>query len=56
MTGQLLTVRQVADQFGVSTRTVKRWRARGLIRKVAVCGTVRYPASDIERLLTAKQQ
>jgi predicted site-specific integrase-resolvase len=51
-----LTEREVADQFRVSDRTVRRWRAAGYLRIVrlpggpAGLGRVRYLAGDVSAL------
>lgn len=47
----LLTEREVAELLGVSPRTVRRWRSRGLLAFDKIGGTVRVRRSDLERAL-----
>lgn len=47
----LLTEREVAELLGVSPRTVRRWRRRGLLPSARIGGTVRVRRSDLERAL-----
>lgn len=46
----LLTEPEVADVFGVSLRTVRRWGLVGVLERVKVGGVIRYRASDVDRL------
>ena len=50
-----LTRRELADLLRVSTSTVDRWRARGLLRPVQVTpgGRVVFRVEDVEALLDA---
>lgn len=50
MLGRVYTTRQVADLFGVSPKTVDKWRKDGILR-AATLGyrTVRFYESEIER-------
>ena len=43
--------RDVAELLGVSPRTVRRWRSRGLLAFDKIGGTVRGRRSDLERAL-----
>ena len=43
--------RDVAELLGVSPRTVRRWRSRGLLAFDKIGGTVRVRRSDLERAL-----
>jgi excisionase family DNA binding protein len=52
----LLTKRQAAERFQVSTRTLDRWRAAGLLPAFKVGGTVRFRPADLERFLKKKVQ
>lgn len=55
MTGQLLTAREVADQFGVSTETVLRWTRRGEIPALRLPGgAIRYRETEIDAWLAMK--
>ena len=54
---RLLTVKQVADQFGVRTETVLRWIKTGRIRGTMPGGTrsgYRIPSSEVARLLSGE--
>jgi predicted site-specific integrase-resolvase len=49
---RLVSVRNIAQAFGVSPRTVERWRARGILRPVPLPDSnVRYRLSDVEAIL-----
>jgi len=48
--GPLLTEGEVAELLGVSCRTVRRWRDRGLLPFVKIAGTVRIRLSDLDRV------
>ena len=48
--GPLLTEGEVAERLGVSPRTVRRWRGRGLLPFVKIAGTVRIRLSDLDRV------
>ena len=50
----LLTAKEVAEYFSVSTKTVTRWRKAGYIEPVAVGGIYKYRRSDCRRLLEEK--
>ncbi|MBD0273395.1 MAG: helix-turn-helix domain-containing protein [Acetobacteraceae bacterium] len=45
----LLTDDDVAERLGVSPRTVRRWRRKGLLPFVKAAGTVRIRQSDYDR-------
>jgi excisionase family DNA binding protein len=44
---QLLTRKQAAERFRVTTRTLDRWRARGLLKCVVVGRVVRFRPEDL---------
>ena len=50
----LLTAKEVADYFSVSTKTVTRWRKAGYLVPVAVGGMYKYRRSDCHLLLEEK--
>lgn len=55
---RLLTVKQVAEQFGVRSETVLRWIKTGRLHAVMPGGTrvgYRIPASAVDRLLRGEQ-
>jgi excisionase family DNA binding protein len=58
MSGErLLTVKQVAEQFGVRTETVLRWIKTGRLHAVMPGGTkvgYRIPVSAVEQVLRGK--
>jgi len=55
MTGHLLTAREVAEQFGVSTETVLRWTRRGDLPAFRLPGgAIRFREDELERWLTDK--
>jgi RNA polymerase sigma factor (sigma-70 family) len=54
----MLTVRQVSDRYSVSTKTVDRWRSRGLAsRRMKVDGRIRVviPQDTLERFVVSHQ-
>jgi len=52
--GGLLTRQDVANRFGVAPQTITRWANEGIIPHVRTLGGQRrYPAGDIERLLSS---
>lgn len=51
MNKRLLRKVEVAQFFGVGTRTVERWCAAGRIQRVVVGGTVRFRVEDAEALV-----
>lgn len=51
MDQRLLDKKAMADHFGVFTRTVERWAAKGWLPKVAIGGVVRFRADDGETLV-----
>jgi excisionase family DNA binding protein len=51
MSTKLFTIQQVADQLGVSTKTLRRWEAKGLISAQRTLGNQRrYTQEDINLL------
>lgn len=51
---RLLTKRQVADMFGVDTRTINRWMAAGKLKVVRINPTVvRFDQAAVERFRKA---
>jgi DNA-binding transcriptional regulator YiaG len=50
----LLTAKEVAEYFSVSTRTVTRWRKAGYLTPVPVGGIFKYRRSDCRRVLQEK--
>lgn len=48
---RLLNKKEIAEHFGVSTRTVERWVARGWLTKVVIGGVVRFRTEDGETLI-----
>ncbi|MXP66077.1 DNA-binding protein [Roseomonas sp. M0104] len=48
---RLLRLAEVATYLGTSPRTLRRWRAQGLIPVVRIGGSVRVRAADLERAL-----
>ena len=51
----LLTVKQVADLFAVSDRTVRSWRAAGILPAGRIRGVVRYRREAIEALISQSE-
>jgi len=45
---KLLTKKQVSDLFGISERTLDRWRSAGTINAIKVGGIVRFRPEEIE--------
>ena len=56
VTINLLTTRQFADRLQIGLSTAKRWLANGTVRYSKICGAVRIPESEIERLFAAGEQ
>ncbi len=53
----LLTKRQAADLFRVSTRTIDRWRSRNLdLGAVKIHNTVRFSRVKLEKLIDARSR
>lgn len=50
----LLTAKEVAAFFSVSTKTVTRWRKAGYLTPVAVGGIFKYRRTDCRRVLEEK--
>jgi excisionase family DNA binding protein len=48
---KLMTKKQVADLFGVSERTLDRWRDAGTIDAIKVGGIVRFREEAVEAAL-----
>jgi excisionase family DNA binding protein len=48
---QLLTRKQAAERFRVTTRTIDRWRNRGLLRCVVVGRVVRFREEDLRDVI-----
>jgi excisionase family DNA binding protein len=55
-TGQLLTVRQVAEQLAVSTATVYALVERGELRHVRVSNAIRVASVDLDAYLAAQRR
>jgi excisionase family DNA binding protein len=52
MTGSLLTAREVAERFSVSTETILRWVRRGKLPAIRLPGgAIRFREDAIDRLL-----
>lgn len=47
---RLMTKREVADFFRVSTRTIDRWILAGKLKKIKVGGDSRFESQEIARL------
>ena len=52
----LLTAKEAAEFFGVSTKTITRWRASGYLPSVPVGGLYKYRRSDCRRLLNEQNE
>ena len=53
---KLLTAKEVAEFFGISTKTVTRWRDRGQLTPVYVGGLIKYRKSECLRILEDQQK
>lgn len=51
----LLTAKEVASYFSVSTRTITRWRKAGYLTPIFIGGITKYRRADCKRLLEAKE-
>jgi excisionase family DNA binding protein len=54
---KLLTKKEVSELFGVSERTVDRWRSAGIVEAIRVGNVVRFRPESIDNALAkmAKQ-
>lgn len=50
----MLTVREVAERFKVSPRTVHRWIKTGKLKAIKVDRDIRIQESEIERIIGGK--
>jgi excisionase family DNA binding protein len=48
---ELFTIKQIAEQFGVNERTVRRWIASGDLVAIKLNGTVRVSEDDYRTFL-----
>ena len=48
---KLLTKKQVSELFGISERTLDRWRNQGTINAIKVGGVVRFRPETVEAAL-----
>lgn len=58
LTEPVLTLEEISKQFNVSTKTISRWRERGLVGKRVLCNGrwhLGYSASMIERFLSTNR-
>lgn len=46
----MVSVKQAADIFSVTKRTIFRWIESGQIKAIKIGGTVRIPEEEIERV------
>lgn len=46
----MVSVKEAAEMFSVTKRTVFRWIESGQIKAIKIGGTVRIPDEEIERL------
>lgn len=53
---KLLTAKEVAEKFGVCTKTISRWRKAGIISPVPVGGLLKYRNSDCRRIIEERGQ
>jgi len=54
----VLTLEEISQQFNVSTKTISRWRERGLIARRVLCNGKRqlaFPQSTVNRFLATNQ-
>ncbi len=52
----LLTRREIAQRTRVTTRTVTRWVAAGLLSEIRIGGVVRFSAAELEEVLTSRKK
>lgn len=48
---RLLSKKEVAEKFGITTRTVNRWRNRGVLKAVVVGKVVRFRPDDVQAVI-----
>ena len=46
----MVSIKEAAEIFSVTKRTIFRWIEKGIIQSVKISGTVRIPDEEIERL------
>jgi excisionase family DNA binding protein len=51
----LLTEAETAEYLRVSTRTIRTWRAQGILPAVKIAGVVRYRRSAVEQLIAGAE-
>jgi excisionase family DNA binding protein len=54
--GAWLTKEQVSGKFGVSERTLDRWRSRGTIEAIKVGGVVRFRPDSVEAAVAKRSK
>lgn len=52
----LLTIDQVAEIFGVSVPTIRKWQRNGTIPFVKINSTLRFRSTDVELLIHERTQ
>jgi RNA polymerase primary sigma factor len=58
MPGPVLTLEQISKRLNVSTKTISRWRERGLVGRSVLCNGRRllaFPESTVQRFVAANQ-
>lgn len=52
----MLTKKELARRFGISTRTVDRWRSMGFdLGEVAISGTIRFDPKKIAQIISTQK-
>ena len=50
----MYTVKEIAQEFKVTERTVRRWIDEGIIKRAKNIGAVRIPNAEVEKLKEVK--
>lgn len=57
--GPILSIQEISDRFNVSTRTVRRWRSRGLVGRRILCNgrlQIGFPLSVVEKFVNENRE
>lgn len=50
-----LTIRETAESLGVTTRSVERWIASGVLPSVRIGGRVLVPLAELEQMVNGEK-
>jgi excisionase family DNA binding protein len=55
-TGRLLPIKEVADRFAISEKTVRRWVATGELPSIRLGRTLRISSVDLEQYIRVRRR